>query len=104
MPSGGNGGKIESCTTGEHWSIFGYSPCQDIGLKRWGDFDGEEYEESNVIERGYKSSGTFTYGFRNNGGNSSLSNKGTFFGGGGSGATGGNSTTNFKGGGGGGSG
>jgi hypothetical protein len=104
LPSGGNGGKIESCTTGEHWSIFGYSPCQDIGLKRWWDFDGEEYEESNVIERGYKSSGTFTYGFRNNGGNSSLSNKGTFFGGGGSGATGGNSTTNFKGGGGGGSG
>ena len=106
LPSGTSGGKIESCTTGIYWSRQGKSPCEDVGSTVWRDFDGDEVDvgPTATITRGYKSSDEVLYGYRNNGGNSSTSIRGTFVGGGGAGARGGNATTSASGGGGGGSG
>ena len=106
LPSGTAGGKIESCTTGIYWSRQGKSPCEDVGSTVWRDFDGDEVDvgPTATITRGYKSSDENLYGYRNNGGNSSTSIRGTFVGGGGAGARGGNATTSASGGGGGGSG
>jgi hypothetical protein len=106
LPSGTAGGKIESCTTGIYWSRQGKSPCEDVGSTVWRDFDGDEVDvgPTATITRGYKSSDENLYGYRNNGGNSSTSIRGTFVGGGGAGARGGNAATSASGGGGGGSG
>ena len=106
LPSGTSGGKIESCTTGIYWSRQGKAPCEDVGSTTWRDFNGEEVSQgpTATITRGYKSSDEVLYGYRNNGGNSSTSVRGTFVGGGGAGARGGNATTSTSGGGGGGAG
>ena len=104
LPSGTSGGKIESCTTGIYWRDQGKSPCEDVGSTTWRDYLGNVGDSTATITRGYKSSDETLYGYRNNGGNSSTSVRGTFVGGGGAGATGGNATTSASGGGGGGSG
>ena len=104
LPSGTSGGKIESCTTGIYWRDQGRSPCEDVGSTTWRDYLGNVGDSTATITRGYKSSNETLYGYRNNGGNSSTSVRGTFVGGGGAGATGGNATTSASGGGGGGSG
>jgi hypothetical protein len=104
LPSGTSGGKIESCTTGIYWRDQGKSPCEDVGSTTWRDYLGNVGDSTATITRGYKSSNETLYGYRNNGGNSSTSVRGTFVGGGGAGATGGNATTSASGGGGGGSG
>lgn len=104
LPSGTSGGKIESCTTGIYWRDQGKSPCEDVGSTTWRDYLGNVGSSTATITRGYKSSNETLYGYRNNGGNSSTSVRGTFVGGGGAGATGGNATTSASGGGGGGSG
>ena len=106
LPSGTSGGKIESCTTGIYWRDQGKSPCEDVGSTTWRDYGGDEVGQgpTATITRGYKSSDENLYGYRNNGGNSSTSIRGTFVGGGGAGARGGNATTSASGGGGGGSG
>ena len=90
LPSGTAGGKIESCTTGIYWSRQGKSPCEDVGSTVWRDFDGDEVDvgPTATITRGYKSSDENLYGYRNNGGNSSTSIRGTFVGGGGAGGSG----------------
>jgi len=103
LPSGVNGGKAESCTTGYYWPTQGYSPCQDIGQVKFRDANGNQVTNSTAsITRGYKADREYTtgnHGYRFNGGNSSTST-----GGGGSGAYGGNASSNGVGGGGGGSG
>ena len=104
LPSRTSGGKIESCTTGIYWRAQGKSPCEDVGSTTWRDYLGNTGDSTATITRGYKSSNETLYGYRNNGGNSSTSVRGTFVGGGGAGATGGNATTSASGGGGGGSG
>ena len=104
LPSGTSGGKIESCTTGIYWRDQGKSPCEDVGSTTWRDYLGNVGSSTATLTRGYKSSNETLYGYRNNGGNSSTSVRGTFVGGGGAGATGGNATTSASGGGGGGSG
>ena len=104
LPSGTSGGKIESCTTGIYWRDQGRSPCEDVGSTTWRDYLGNVGDSTATITRGYKASNETLYGYRNNGGNSSTSVRGTFVGGGGAGATGGNATTSASGGGGGGSG
>ena len=75
-----------------------------LDQQTWRDYLGNVGSSTATITRGYKSSNETLYGYRNNGGNSSTSVRGTFVGGGGSGATGGNATTSASGGGGGGSG
>ena len=107
MPNGINGGKIESCTTGTYWANQGISPCDDVGQQQFRTFQGTIVSGTATIQRGYKSSGSLTgstFGYRNNGGDSTSSVSGTFVGGGGAGAYGGNAATNASAGGGGGSG
>tara|TARA_Y100001970_G_scaffold63792_1_gene81698 strand:- start:518 stop:1798 length:1281 start_codon:yes stop_codon:yes gene_type:complete len=108
LPSGTNGGKVESCTTGNYWANQGISPCVDVGQQQFRTFDGSIVSNTATLQRGYKSSGsliaTSNYGYRVNGGNSSSNINGTFFGGGGAGAYGGNATRSASSGGGGGSG
>jgi len=87
LPSGTSGGKIESCTTGIYWRAQGKSPCEDVGSTTWRDYLGNTGDSTATITRGYKSSNETLYGYRNNGGNSSTSVRGTFVGGGGSGYT-----------------
>lgn len=104
LPSGINGGKIESCTTGSYWGTQGISPCSDVGQQKFRTTDGSIVSRSATLQRGYKSAPITNYGFRHNGGNSQISINGKFVGGGGAGAYGGNATTNVSGGGGGASG
>ena len=63
----------------------------------------EQFSTNASVNRGYKAD-TDNYGYRHNGGNSSIQKNGTFIGGGGSGAYGGQATGNLRSGGGGGSG
>ena len=104
LPSGVNGGKVESCTTGVYWKNQGISPCSDVGQQKFRDTDGIEVSNSATLQRGYKSASSSNYGFRHNGGNSSTAVNGVFVGGGGAGAYGGNAATNASSGGGGASG
>ena len=102
--SGLNGGKVESCTTGDYYANQGITPCGDIGTSKFRDYLGNINSNTASITRGYKASPGPGYGFRYNGGNSSSIVNGTFVGGGGAGAFGGNATTSVSGGGGGASG
>ena len=107
LPSGGSGGKIESCTTGTYWSNAGYSPCDDIGQQQFRTYQGTVVSGTATLQRGYKSSGTntgSTYAYRNNGGDSTISVGGAYVSGGGAGAYGGDAGANANSGGGGGSG
>ena len=107
MPSGGNGGKVESCTTGNYWANAGYSPCDDVGQEQFRTNQGTVVSGTATLQRGYKSSGTnngSTYAYRNNGGDSNSYVGGTYVAGGGAGAYGGNAGDNASTGGGGGSG
>lgn len=108
LPSGRTGGKVESCTTGLYWKNQGIAPCVDIGSVKFRNADGNEVSGSATITRGYKADREYpigNYGFRFNGGNSSvLNSNGVYVGGGGSGAYGGNASSNGVAGGGGGSG
>jgi hypothetical protein len=93
--SGSSGGQVSGCTVGDYYRSIGFSPCQDVGQRRWTGFTGSVASQTAVIQRGYKA-GT---GYRNNGGNG-----GGNEGGGGSGAYGGNAAVGDGSGGGGGSG
>ena len=107
MPNGSDGGKVESCTTGNYWANAGYSPCDDVGQQQFRTNQGTVVSDTAILQRGYKSSGTnagSTYSYRNNGGDSSTSVGGSFIGGGGAGAYGGDAVRNANSGGGGGSG
>ena len=107
LPSGGNGGKVESCTTGNYWANAGYSPCDDVGQQQFRTNQGTVVSGTATLQRGYKSSGTnagSTYSYRNNGGDSNSYVGGTYVSGGGAGAYGGNAGDNASTGGGGGSG
>jgi len=107
LPSGGNGGKVESCTTGNYWANAGYSPCDDVGQEQFRTNQGTVVSGTATLQRGYKSSGTnngSTYAYRNNGGDSNSYVGGTYVAGGGAGAYGGNAGDNASTGGGGGSG
>ena len=63
----------------------------------------QQSNTSDLVNRGYKAD-VENYGYRHNGGNSTIQKNGTFVGGGGSGAYGGTSCGNLSSGGGGGSG
>ena len=107
LPNGSDGGKVESCTTGNYWANAGYSPCDDVGQQQFRTNQGTVVSDTAILQRGYKSSGTnagSTYSYRNNGGDSSTSVGGSFIGGGGAGAYGGDAVRNANSGGGGGSG
>ena len=98
------GGKVESCTTGTYWRNRGIAPCETVGLGRFRNNSGVEITNtSNLVMRGYKADSE-NYGYRHNGGNSTIQKNGTFVGGGGSGAYGGASCGNLSSGGGGASG
>tara|TARA_B100001250_G_scaffold1735_1_gene1560 strand:- start:1773 stop:3065 length:1293 start_codon:yes stop_codon:yes gene_type:complete len=105
----GVGGKVESCTSGQYWAQQGYSPCSQMGYKKFRDFSGSEAPGSPTLLRGYKAASNLTTdagwnGYRTNGGFSQSHVGGTFVGGGGSGAYGGNSCQGTSSGGGGASG
>ena len=102
--SGVNGGKVESCTTGDYYAAQGLAPCSDIGSSQFRDYLGNINTNTASITRGYKAAPNPSYGFRYNGGNSSSIVNGTYVGGGGAGAYGGDATTSVSGGGGGASG
>ena len=104
IPTGTNGGKVESCTTGVYWANQGKAPCEDVGNTRFRTYDGTSVSSSMNIQRGYKADNSPRNGFRCNGGNSFTIVNGTYVGGGGAGAYGGNATTAGDSGGGGGSG
>ena len=105
LPSGTTGGKIESCTTGDYWNTQGFSPCSDLGQRKFVLANGQINNSTQTILRGYKASAATIYGFRHNGGNSSvIGANGLFVGGGGSGAGGGNAASGADSGGGGASG
>ena len=109
QPSGATGGKVETCTSGVYWAQQGYSPCSDMGSKKFRTYQGTEVSNSSSITRGYKAASNVTTdsgwnGYRTNGGFSSSHVSGTFVGGGGSGAHGGNAASNTSSGGGGASG
>ena len=107
MPNSGSGGKVESCTTGNYWSNAGYSPCDDVGQQQFRTNQGTVVSGTATLQRGYKSSGTTTsntYGYRNNGGDSTISVGGAYVCGGGAGAYGGDAGRNANSGAGGGSG
>lgn len=104
VPTGGSGGKVESCTTGDYWLGQGISPCVDVGNVKFRTFDGNEVSSSATIQRGYKGDGGPENGFRFNGGSSFNQVNGTYVGGGGAGAYGGNGAASTNSGGGGGSG
>jgi len=104
--SGGGtpGGKVESCTTGMYWRNQGIAPCEFMGEGKFRNATGVEQFSTNAsVNRGYKAD-TDNYGYRHNGGNSTVQRNGTFVGGGGSGAYGGASCSSLTSGGGGGSG
>ena len=87
LASGGTGGKVESCTTGDYYAGQGVSPCNDIGNSvKFRTFDGTEVSSSANIIRGYKADGAPENGFRFNGGSSFYQVNGTYVGGGGAGA------------------
>ena len=107
LPSGGSGGKVESCTTGNYWANAGYSPCDDVGQQQFRTYQGTVVSGTATLQRGYKSSGTnagSTYAYRNNGGDSTISVGGAYVSGGGAGVYGGDAGRNANSGGGGGSG
>ena len=104
-PSGTQGGKVESCTTGQYWKDQGYAPCQWLGnTVKFRLFNGLQNTNTAEIKRGYKADYA-NFGYRHNGGNapSYAVKNGQFVAGGGAGATGG-SDGDLTGGGGGGSG
>ena len=103
--SGGTpGGKVESCTTGIYWRNQGISPCEFMGNGRYRNSDGQEiFNTSDQVNRGYKADDE-DYGYRHNGGNSTIQINGRFVGGGGAGAYGGAATGSLTSGGGGASG
>ena len=105
LPSGTQGGKVESCTTGQYWRDQGYAPCQWVGdTNAFRLFNGTVNTNTASIKRGYKADFD-KFGYRHNGGNapSYAQINGQFVAGGGSGATGGDAG-DLTGGGGGGSG
>ena len=105
LPSGTQGGKVESCTTGQYWRDQGYAPCQWLGnTVKFRLFNGTQNTNTAEIKRGYKADFD-KFGYRHNGGNapSYAQINGQFVAGGGSGATGGDAG-DLTGGGGGGSG
>ena len=105
LPSGTQGGKVESCTTGQYWKDQGYAPCAWIGnSEKFRLFNGTVNTNTTSIKRGYKADYD-KFGYRHNGRNapSYAIKNGQFVAGGGSGATGG-SAGDLTGGGGGGSG
>ena len=104
VPTGGTGGKVESCTTGDYWLGQGVDACSDVGNVKFRTFDGNEVSSSATIQRGYKGDGGPENGFRFNGGSSFNQVNGTYVGGGGAGAYGGNGAASTNSGGGGGSG
>ena len=106
LPSGATGGKIESCTTGGYWNTQGFSPCSDLGNRKFTLANGQINNSTASIERGYKAADVNSnYGFRHNGGNSQvIGANGLFVGGGGAGAGGGNAASSANSGGGGASG
>ena len=106
LPSGATGGKIESCTTGGFWNTQGFSPCSDLGQRKFVLANGQINNSTATIERGYKAADVNSnYGFRHNGGNSQvIGANGLFVGGGGAGAGGGNAASGADSGGGGASG
>ena len=87
--SGVDGGKVESCTTGDYYSAQGLAPCSDIGSSQFRDYLGNTLKHQTFasITRGYKISPNPGYGFRYNGGNSSSIVNGAYIGGGGAGTT-----------------
>ena len=98
------GGKVESCTTGMYWRNQGIAPCEFMGEGKFRNINGVEQFNTNAnINRGYKAD-TDNYGYRHNGGNSTVQKDGTFVSGGGSGAYGGAAGGNLHSAGGGGSG
>ncbi len=104
-PSGTQGGKVESCTSGDYWKNQGFAPCEWIGETQYfRDEYGNIAQGSASLKRGYKAD-MKNHGYRNNGGNapSYAVINGQFVAGGGAGATGG-SAGDLTGGGGGGSG
>ena len=106
LPSGATGGKIESCTTGGYWNTQGFSPCSDIGQRKFVLANGQINNSTQTILRGYKAADINSdYGFRHNGGNSQVRGANQLFvGGGGAGASGGNAASGADSGGGGASG
>ena len=104
VPTGGTGGKVESCTTGDYWLGQGVDACSDVGNVKFRDHLGNEVSSSATIQRGYKADGAPENGFRFNGGSSFYQVNGTYVGGGGAGAYGGNAAASTNSGGGGGSG
>ena len=105
LPSGATGGKVESCTTGDFWNTQGFSPCSDLGQRKFVLANSQINNSTQTILRGYKASAANTYGFRHNGGNSQvIGANGLFVGGGGAGAGGGNAASGADSGGGGASG
>ena len=106
LPSGSTGGKIESCTTGGYWNTQGFSPCSDLGQRKFVLANGQTNNSTQTILRGYKAADVnSSYGFRHNGGNSQvIGANGLFVGGGGAGAGGGNAASGADSGGGGASG
>ena len=54
LPSGINGGKVESCTTGLYWKNQGVSACTDVGQQQFRDANGNIVSNSAVLQRGYK--------------------------------------------------
>ena len=98
------GGKVESCTTGQYWRNQGIAPCAFMGEGKFKNYlGGQQFNTSPNVNRGYKAD-VDNYGYRHNGGNSTVQKNGTFIGGGGAGAFGGASAANLNSGGGGGSG
>ena len=104
VPTGGIGGKVESCTTGDYWLGQGVDACSDVGNVKFRGHLGNEVSSSATIQRGYKGDGGPENGFRFNGGSSFNQVNGTYVGGGGAGAFGGNAAASTNSGGGGGSG
>lgn len=104
VPTGGTGGKVESCTTGDYWLGQGVDACNDVGNVKFRDHLGNEVSSSATIQRGYKGDGGPENGFRFNGGSSFNQVNGTYVGGGGAGSFGGNAAASTNSGGGGGSG
>ena len=101
FPDGRNGGKVESCTTGSYWNSS-FSPCSDIGNKKFFTSNGQEVSNTTSLQRGYKADTYAQAGFRHNGGNSNITSPaGVLVAGGGSGARGGNAAGNGTSGGGG---
>ena len=98
------GGKVESCTTGMYWKNQGIAPCEFMGEGKFRNSVGaEQFNTSALVNRGYKAD-TDNYGYRHNGGNSTVQINGTFVGGGGAGTYGGGASGDLSSGGGGASG